>query len=367
MKLLLVIDHLGTGGAQNQIVRLAAGLKQNGLEVSFFIYYPQYDHFRNYLDSNSIPVYGSSKERRGFSVRVLKELRRELKMGRYDGVISYLDTPNIYTELASAGLKGLRVIVSERNSYLREKPGPRLITKRVLHSFADHIVANSKTQSDWLKRKFPWLRKKTLVIYNGFDPGNFRPKPLQKPMNRLRLIGIGRIAYQKNIINLIKGLELFYNKHNWGPSVCWAGSLEDSAEPEYKVKVMRLLDELPEIKSNWTWLGERNDIPELLADNHALVLPSFFEGFPNVVCEAMFSARPVLLSDVCDHSFLVKDGERGFLFEPAFPESIAWAITSLVEMDGDQWLSMCENNLRFANENLVMDRMVKEYLMLLNQ
>ena len=110
-----------------------------------------------------------------------------------------------------------------------------------------------------------------------------------------------------------------------------------------------------------TWLGERKDIPELLRDNHALVLASFYEGLPNVVCEALAAATPVILSSVCDHPLLVPDGERGFLFTPDDPESIATAIQLLRGLDEDGWRRMAENSREYAEQNLTIDKMVSAY------
>jgi glycosyltransferase involved in cell wall biosynthesis len=366
MKLLFVIDHLGIGGAQNQIVKLSTGMKKIGYMVEFFIYYPQYDFYRPVIDSNNIPVHYVTKSRKGFSFTVLKSLRRILRKGQFSGVIAFLDSPNIYAELASVGISKLKVIVSERNSYLKEKSMFNSFARRVLHLFADHIVANSKTQSEWLNAKFPWLKNKTTIIYNGYESDQFLHRHLTLEPQVLKLIGIGRIARQKNIINLLKALKLFYDKHGWCPTVNWVGSMGESAESGYKLEINKLLDTMTEIRGKWTWLGERDNIPELLVENHALILPSFFEGFPNVICEALFSGRPVLTSDVCDNPVLVTDNHRGFLFDPHSPKSISKAIEKLAFMDQNSWSLMCTVNRKFANENLTLDKMVLQYSGLLN-
>jgi glycosyltransferase involved in cell wall biosynthesis len=52
------------------------------------------------------------------------------------------------------------------------------------------------------------------------------------------------------------------------------------------------------ISTEWRWLGEREDIREILRSHHALVHPSLYAGLPNAVCEALASGRPALVSDV---------------------------------------------------------------------
>jgi len=66
-------------------------------------------------------------------------------------------------------------------------------------------------------------------------------------------------------------------------------------------------------------------------------------------------------SDVCDHSLLVAEGERGFLFAPDDPESIADAIQLLRELDAAGWRRMAENAREYAEQNLTIDKMVAAY------
>jgi glycosyltransferase involved in cell wall biosynthesis len=122
-----------------------------------------------------------------------------------------------------------------------------------------------------------------------------------------------------------------------------------------------MLDQYANVKANWTWLGEREDIPELLTKHRALIHPSLYEGLPNVVCEALIAGRPVLVSDVCDHAILVKNKERGFLFDPLDPKSIADAIEYLTEQSDAQWRDFTVNARRYATKSFGIDRMVREY------
>lgn len=363
IKVLLIIDSLASGGAQKQIVTLASGLAQLGYTVEVFNYHPQFTFFRFVLDDLNIPVHSYNKKEGGFSFGLILCIRDLLIKGKFAVVVSFLDTPNIYTELASIGIKNLKVIVSERNSFLMENSSLRSIVRRVIHLFSDIVVTNSRSQANWIKNKFPWLNKKLVIIYNGYDSRSYittsPPKTSQKD---LRLIGIGRIAIQKNQLNLIKAIDLFYQKHGWAPKVNWVGSLGASAETAYKDKVFNLLDQLVHVKAQWSWLGERSDVPQLLSEHHVLMLPSFFEGLPNVLCEAFFSARPAIASYVCDHSFLIGDNERGFTCDPNSPESICSAIERFISLSAVDQIKMGEGALKFARNNLSVDRMVADYI-----
>jgi glycosyltransferase involved in cell wall biosynthesis len=362
-KILLIIDCLGSGGAQKQIVTLASELCHLGYSVEVFIYYPQFDFFRYILNDLNIPVHSYNKKGAGFSFGLLLSLRCLLLKGKYSVVLSFLDTPSIYSELASIGVKNLKVIVSERNSYIKENSRLKSFFRRLLHSFSDAVVANSFSQGNWIKSNYPWLKRKVYIIYNGYATGSYIVKALPKFSNRnLMLIGIGRIAYQKNQLNLVYALDIFCRKHKWCPRVNWVGDLVSSAESAYKDELFRALENMPHVQASWFWLGERNDVPRLLSESHALIIPSFYEGLPNVLCEALFTARPVIASNVCDHSFLVEESVRGFLCDPSSPESICEGIERFISLSENDRNQMADSAYEYALNHLSVERMVAEYL-----
>jgi glycosyltransferase involved in cell wall biosynthesis len=367
MKILLFIDHLGLGGAQRQIVELACGLKRRGHDVEMFVYFPKYDFFRPLLREHQITLHEYAKGR-GFSFGVLAKLVAIIRDRRFDAVISYLSSPNIYAELAVPLVRGPKLLISERVGSDDDKSPLLDSIRRAMHVVADKVVANSRTHSDWLRRKW-WLRTKTTFIYNGLNLQIFSPE--KSPLIRsdeLRLIGIGRVGSQKNILGLVAALAALLAESGECPQINWAGEREDGEEGRrYSRQVDEALDALPEIRRRWNWLGVRSDIPELLRRHDALIHPSFYEGLPNAICEALAAGVPVLASNVCDHPLLVADGERGILFDPHSPESIAAAIGKFARLGLGDRLNFSVNARRYAEENLGVEKMVSSYECLLKE
>lgn len=232
----------------------------------------------------------------------------------------------------------------------------------MLHHLADQVVANSETQAAWLRQR-PWLRNKVTCIYNGVDLDAFQP-PAAVPARAgdLRLLGVGRIGPEKNLLNVVAALADFSARHCWVPRIDWAGSRDDSrAGRRYCARVDALLEAHPEVKRGWTWLGLQSDMPSLLRGYHALIHPSLYEGLPNAVCEALASGMPVLASDVCDHPFLVEDGRRGFLFDPSNPAEIRRAIERLAGLDAAGWSAFGRNARDYASSHLGVEKMVAAY------
>jgi glycosyltransferase involved in cell wall biosynthesis len=361
LKILLVIDHFGPGGAQRQIVELACGLKQHGHELEMFVYFPQHDFFRPRIEEQQIVVHEYSKVGR-FSFGVVSSLASLFRKGSFDVIVSFLKSANVYTELAGLISGGATIVVSERTSHHDDKSRIAAFATRMLHVFSDHIVSNSMTHCAWLQGKW-WLRKKVTCIYNGLDLDAFYPaRSVPQALQELQLLGIGRIGPEKNILNLIKALELFHDEFGYVPQVRWAGRRDDSlAGRAYCRQVDELLESLPGIRSHWHWLGVQTEILELLQQHDGLIHPSSYEGLPNVVCEALAAGLPVLVSDVCDHPLLVADEERGFLFDADEPASIAGAIGKLHELNLHGRRRLSRNARDYAKANLGSERMVTAY------
>jgi glycosyltransferase involved in cell wall biosynthesis len=361
MKLLLVIDHLGLGGAQRQIVELACGLARRGHTVELFNYFPQHDFFLRRVSEQGIAVH-SYRKGEGFSLGVVGAIASLLRRRDFDVVLSFLNNPNIYAEIASLASRKARLVVCERSSNHGDLSRLAARGRRLLHVFADHVVANSEAHADWLRKKW-WLRTKVSCIYNGLDLQALVPaQRVPRTGSQLRLLAVGRVCPEKNLLNLIAALRSFHRKHGYVPELSWAGKKDTSDGGHRNVaQVEELLQSLPEISARWHWLGEQFDMPDLLRRHDMLIHASLYEGLPNAVCEALAAGLPVLVSDVCDHGRLVADGERGFLFDPNDPQSIAGSIEKAVALDVEAWLSLSRNARSYAESHLGMTKMVDSY------
>lgn len=364
MNVLCVIDHFGSGGSQKQMVELACGLKRRRHTVEVFVYHPKYDFFKATLSALAICVHEYDKRSKGFAIGVVNQLRSLFKNNKYDVVISFLQSPSVYCELTKLTAPSTKLIVSERASHFGDRSRLGALFRRHLHRCANHIVVNSHSHKSWLENNHKWLRGKVTTIYNGLDVSQFASPPLVlKSARDLRLIAVGRVGPEKNVLRLLMALDVFYRVNGWLPTVSWVGRRDDDSTSarRYCRQVDHWLDDKPQICKHWRWVGERADIPNLIAGHHALIHPSEYEGLPNVVCEALAAGRPVLVSDVCDHARLVASGERGFLFDPRDPADIADAIGRLAALGERDWIAFSGNARRYAQAALTTERMVSEY------
>ena len=359
MKILFVIDDLGSGGAQRQLVNLAKGLKKNYDHVGIFIYNPSGNFFYSDVLNSKIEIH-KTEYNKGFSPKTIYSLYKVIKLYNYTHVISFLDTPNLYSEFATLFLPKIKLFVSERSSRFHERNIFLSIIKRIFHLRATYIITNSYSHSEWL-RKFWWLNKRIKVVYNGYDFNIYKSYNNKRQLSD-RLLVIGRVSEEKNGLNLIRALNSFYLKRGFLPILNWVGRIDNSRNSgSYFSKMNLELEKFPNVKIIWNWLGERQDITNLLNNHKALILPSFYEGLPNVICEAFSCGLPVIASNVCDNSILVQSETRGFVFDPNNIDEIEEAIWKIVSIGTDDWQFLSNNGINYAHAHLDINSMTSSF------
>jgi glycosyltransferase involved in cell wall biosynthesis len=361
MKILLVIDNLGSGGAQRQMVNLACALSTRGHHIEFFTYYPQ-NFYRPILEKTGIQVHLRQKTSR-FSVAPVVALRKLIGQSRPDIVLAFLNTPNLYAEFACIGHRETKLVVSERSMYPQGKLALIWRLMQEFHRLSNMITVNSQHQRKRMVELFPWMTKKIKTIYNGYDLEKFAPAAAQtvNPPLQVRFLAVATIVANKNMLGLAKALAICRNRHGFLPRVSWAGRCDGTLQNQNAFLEVTNFIEKEKLAEVWQWLGERKDIATLLQHHDALVHPSFFEGLPNAVCEALSCGRPVLLSRVCDHPRLIDEGVTGFMFDPEAPETIADTIYRFAKLSVKARIDMGVNARKFAEKELSLDKYVNNY------
>ena len=167
------------------------------------------------------------------------------------------------------------------------------------------------------------------VVHNGIDVEAEAAKhgaglraELGVPEDAVLIGEIARLCDVKGQRELIEAVALVPGVH-----VALAGAdLEQGGA--YRAMLERLADERG-VADRVHFLGFRADAAAVLDQLDVLVLPSWIEGLPVIVLEAMAHAKPVIATPVGGTAELVADGETGLLVPPRDPERLAEAIRSL--------------------------------------
>lgn len=169
-----------------------------------------------------------------------------------------------------------------------------------------------------------WPRIK--VVHCGIEPAKF-PAPDAPPEGPLRLVSIGRFSAQKGQLALIEAMQRVARTH---PDLHL--SLIGDGEMRPQIEAAIAAADLRERITLTGWLSE-DGIRAALAECHALIMPSFAEGLPMVIMEAMAAGRPVIATIIAGIPELVQDGETGWLVPAGDPEALAGAVESLARTD----------------------------------
>ena len=374
MKILIVIDTLGSGGAQKLKLQLAKGLLKKNFHVEFFIYDSNYPFYASEIKKAGMEINISERKSKGFSLSVLRNLRSLIKKSKFNIIISSLHAPSIYAALATIGLHNVRLIVCEESS----SDAKISFFKKYLFYFstlvADYLIVNSFHEKKLVK-KLPGRSKKTKVIWNGFNINSikFNINKSYQSIGIKKILVVGRVAYPKNGLNFLKSLKLFEMRNGWIPEITWIGRRDTdlrSSKDKLTVIMQKEMDDFltnnESVNNKWSWIESVKDIYEYYAKNDVLLIPSIYEGLPMVLCEAMLSGCFVIASSVCDHPRIIGNDERGLLCNPLSPVSICKALEKINIMDSEIKLATTMKAREYAKNNFNLIKMLNKYEELIN-
>jgi len=372
-KLLFFIDSLCAGGAQRQLVELAKHIDRTRFEISFLLYHDN-RHFAPELESKGIPIKLIEKGP-GFDPRFLVKLILHFRKTKPDIIQSFLKGPNLWARLAGPASGVRHIVSSERNTSI-EKSTKWMLIERLTHFASSFIVTPTDSVRQVLVDKIGVNPKKIRVVYSGVDVARFQ-KPSHEKIEKLRakfdltcddfvLTLAGRMHQQKNHLCLVRSVDVLNKNQDKIPvgrlKVLFVGNEEDQ-------DLRRLLHrEIAErgLQENFVFAGAQEDMSEIYALSHAVVLPSLWEGLPNVVLEAMAAARPVIASDVSDNGKMVRHGETGYLFVSDAPEDLARYIAKLIDLGEEARKAMGDAGCRLAREKFSMTTTAASYQAIYN-
>ena len=194
--------------------------------------------------------------------------------------------------------------------------------------FAVAISSFGRSQLCRLVEYRYWPRIK--VVHCGIEPHHYesaRPMPSTRP---IQLVNIGRFVEQKGQLILIEAMALV-TKRGVDARLVLVGDGPMRLPLERAIARSGLGDRI----TLTGWLDEAGVRREIEA-SHALALPSFAEGLPMVVMEAMVTGRPAIATWIAGVPELVQDGRTGWLVPAGNPEELAEAITQLATCADDK-------------------------------
>lgn len=354
-KILLITEGLGSGGAERQICGLASMLTKAGFPCRL-ITYVENQFYEPYLRQNGVD-YQFVPELWNKKTRVFKAAKY-VRQYKPDVVISFLPSVNKTMSLAKMFFRA-NLVVSERNNNTCITRGDKIQFN--LYRMADAIVPNSNSQGKFICNHFPFLCKKVHSIINFVDVNRFTPSETPVQNDVLRIVTVARYTQQKNVLTYLKAVrmvkEMGLNVH-----FDWYGDKKHNVA--YYAEIEKEYQKL-DISDYMTLHDPNQKIEEEYRKADIFCLPSLYEGYPNVVAEAMSCGLPILCSNVYENPYIVEEGVNGFLFNPESVEDIAGAIKKMVDLSFKERQEMGKCNRQLCLQRNTEEAFLKSYVELI--
>lgn len=360
MKILCVIDSLGSGGAQRQLVNMAVGFKEKGHDVHFLVYHHE-TFFQPMLDEAKVPITFILE---GNYFRRILKIRAFIRQGNFDAVLSFLEGANFIAEMSAFPYRKWRLIVGERSANPYILKSFKLRAYRWFHFLADYVVANSNENLKLVKKCNPFLTQKKLkVIYNKVDLNKWRPTNVEilETDETFKLLILANHQPLKNALGLINAVQLIPDNLKNKLSIHWYGR-QDSYE--VKEAFSQAIDLVKKYKLDKTvqFFPPSSDVQNLIHKYDALGLFSLYEGMPNTVCEGMAAGKPIVASAISDIPIFIEEDVNGYLCDPTDTQSMAHALAKAIETPKIKLREMGEKNREKAEAMFSEEKTVNKYI-----
>lgn len=325
IRIAFCITELDPGGAERALTQLVLSLDSDEWEPYVICLGPR-AHLVEVLESASVPVLCLNADGLFSLPRVLFQLTQHLRRIKPAILQTFLFHANIVGRIA-ARLAGVKTVVSGLRVAERQSAWHRWLDRWTNWLVATNVCV-SKGVADFSVEVAGLNPAKLVVIPNSVDAELFtRATPADMtqfgiPAGSRILISIGRLERQKGFDVLLEAVSLL----NPLPEHAYFVIVGDGPD----LTVLREQSERKSLTDRVLFLGRRDDVPNLLTASTAFILPSRWEGMPNVVLEAMATGLPVIATQVEGVSELIHDGVNGLTVAPDQPAELANAILRIL-------------------------------------
>jgi glycosyltransferase involved in cell wall biosynthesis/NADP-dependent 3-hydroxy acid dehydrogenase YdfG len=257
-------------------------------------------------------------------VLAVKELVKKIEEIQPDIIHAHSGKPGIIARLAGKICNVPVVFTAHGWGFDPNAPKLRrtiaLAAEKLLARFATKVICVSESDRQLAIDLGVIEAERVVTIHNGIDRAIDLPTPSLVP-DVTQLIMVARFnKQQKDQDTLMRAIK----KVDRNINVLFVGSGPDLAEAKNLAKELDIL-------SKATFLGDRLDVPDLLAQSQIFVLSTHYEGLPISILEAMRAGLPIIATNVNGIPEQVVDGKTGFLVERQDVDGLAAAITTLVD------------------------------------
>lgn len=299
-KLLCIVGGMNVGGAETFLMKIFRTIDRKKYQIDFCVAIEERGDYDDEIESGGGIIYHVPPKTKNFigSYRSIKKIVLE---GKYTSVLRISQNAMSSIELFAAKRGGAKILAfrSSNTGTCGSKFEDIMHTlfKPVVNRIANVKLAPSKLAADFMFGRKNVDNNKVYILNNGLNIAKFvfdlkvreRVRKENLWSDKFLLGHIGRFEKQKNHEFVIEIFER-YLKNNQNAHLVLVG------DGETRKRIEKMCED-KKISEHVSFLGIRSDINEIMMALDILLLPSLFEGMPNVAIEAQTTGLPCVLSD----------------------------------------------------------------------
>ncbi|MDX1718617.1 MAG: glycosyltransferase [Salegentibacter mishustinae] len=365
MKVLFLIDTLKGYGAETSLVEITTRFEKI---APIFVQIYKGDQLKKQLEESGIKVYSLNLAGKYNFVTAEKLILAIIEKEKPEIIHSTLFRADILARKIKKKLPHIILVGSlVNNSYsayrckemnLKQKFKHFIVKEwdKITSKKVDYFISNSEAIVESNIQALKLKREKIKVIYRGRNPLIFSEKKTNRTQlpfiknNSLVFLNISRLENRKGQKDLIKAFNLFKKSQ---PDALLILVGEGHQRKELEGFVNRL-----DLQQSVHFLGYRKDIPELLAISDFFVFPTYYEGLPGALIEAVFSKTPIIASNIPENKECLAP-DSALLFNPGNIHDISICLNkALIISDWDRKTKLAYN---YAKERFDIRNISKQY------
>lgn len=310
------------------------------------------------------------------NLKSLWRLYRLMKKERFDIVHVHTPVAAALGRIAAWAARVPVIIYTAHGFYFHERMASWLRRLMIwiewcLCHFCDLVLTQSNEDAQTAINEHICSNEKVIWIGNGVNTNQFGKNTAYEDIRSNlglssddKVIGyVGRIVNEKGVVELITAMKYVIEAVPEAKLVMVGDTLDSDRDKNIKVAIRNLLSE-NNLSSHVIFTGFREDIPAVMNMIDLFVLPSYREGMPRSVLEAMASGKPVVATNIRGSREEVVPDVTGLLVPPGDVKALAGAIIKILEnpMRIQQMGAAGEQRARISfDENMVLVRQKKAY------
>lgn len=329
LKLMHIVLSLNTGGLEKVVINLLKGVDRDTY-TPILCCLEEPGTLAPEVEQLGVKIIVLEKKRTGIDYLAVAKLASILRREGVNIIHCHGTAPQFYGALAGRIVRVPRIIYTKHDR-IPCNTKSELLMRRFLARMTSKVIAVSDDAREVAVNVEKIPQEKVITIFNGIDTQKYRlnidiiAKKLEIGVSAYDfVIGIvARLAPEKDHNMLLDAFRIVRERMNQGIKLVIVGGGDLREELENKAKLLSINDDV-------IFLGERHDIPELLAAFNLFALSSTTEGLSITLLEAMAAELPIVATDVGGNPEIVLNDQTGLIVPAKSPDSMAQSIMKII-------------------------------------